>query len=140
MIRFSISNVAFEEGTTDGLYRLLLGVCADLAISINGRQFVVETAYPVVELARQIQQEVVVALEASKSFSVTSVELEDPVFISFDRTQPDGYLIGSTFQQWEHREMVSRLDLLKAFQRFTADVLLEAWSVLDLDLRQAIFE
>ena len=139
MIRFSISNVAFEEGTTDELYRLLLGVCADLAISINGRQFVFETAYPVVELARQMQQEVAVALDACEPFTLTSVELEDPRFVSFDRTQPDGYLISSGPQQWEHRQNVSRLDLYTAFQRFTADVLLEAWSALDLDLRQAIF-
>lgn len=140
MIRFSISNVAFQEGTADALYRLLLGVCADITITIDGRDFVSEPCYPVAELARQMRQETPGTLNSNGSFTLTSVELEEPEFIRFERAQPDGYVISSPFQKWVYEKSIPRLDVVVAFQRFTGDVLVESSSALNLDLRQAIFE
>ena len=140
MIRFDLENIALEEGSQDELYRLVLGVCAEITITVGDRLFLGEPSYPVVELARQIQGRASRAIVAGESFSLTSVELEQPEFVRFERTQAGNYNIHSPFQRYECGTEISRVEVLNSFQRFVGDVLVGGCSILRLDLRPAVFE
>jgi hypothetical protein len=140
MIRFDLENIAFEEGSQDELYRLVLGVCAEITIIVGDRLFLSEPSYPVVELARQIQGQASLAIVAGESFSLTSVELEQPEFVRFEGTHAGNYKIHSPFQRYECGTEISRVEVLNAFQRFVGDVLVGGCSILRRDLRPAVFD
>jgi hypothetical protein len=117
----------FQNGMLEGVLRyredLLMGVCADLEIVIDGRVLLREQDFPIVELRTALAAWLREGLMNGTDFVHESVEHDEPGLV-WIRRSPDGpgWRIGSIWQEQVENRTWSDTEIHAAVRNFVETV------------------
>jgi len=125
----------FEQTGQSWKIEHLLGVQAELRITIDGRNWFSEPMFPVVELAAAANS----WLNTGGDFLFETMEAEESPFL-WVRETAQGCLVGAAWRSFSFDEPLSCPVLRQAFSGFVSEVILSAKEQLGVDVTDIVYE
>lgn len=128
-----MERLRFQHTSSDPWFDLLLGVCADLTVRVNGRPLYYEPDFPVVELARALQSWASQSLPALEDFEFESLDSEAIGLLWF-RFVDGGYRAGSIYQEFPAMATYSAEELRSTIDQFVRELRSRSADELGIDI------
>lgn len=136
-VKFSFKRLRTTVDDPKASWQLLLRVVADFVVIIEGRQFYIESDFPVVEFASQAAKWL---RDGGCGFLYVSMESAEDPLIAFYRLTDDQFQVYSPHQQFEATATIGREKLRGALMSFNEDLSRSVCSELSLKIDAVLLD